>query len=762
MKVRFRTAVWCTGIMVVSGTTAAAADDESSVRQPGTSQVIVLDKITVSGTPLSHTLPPGSTMTDAHQFRARSIHDWSDFGKRGDLGVNFNRNNNSINIRGMDADRVVARIDGVRLPWLSDGARGVDGGINAVDFGSLSTIEVLKGAGSARSGNLAGVVELRTLAPDDILDAEQNFGVLMNSGYDSADRSWRANSALAGRLGTDTKWLLQLGTRRGDELRNYGGKGGYGPERIKTDPSTFRDNNVLLKLEHEINAAHRISISGERFRHRTELDNRRAQGPGTSFVIGQHETTQRTERDRVLLSYDYLSPDNQAPLAHGYLKTYWQRQRLKSLQDGVRTPDPRGFGADPFMYGYPHGPYARHNMIQESGFGAVTEWGGYLTVASLQHHWTVGADWNDSRTHQDSSGFDNCPDIPAGLPAPMGPRSCDLLHTNQADLPRVRGQAWSIRVQDEIKWKDGLYSVTPALRFDSYRFRPDQDGSYLQNPNAGITSLSSNSGQRVSPSLLATWSPSETLSLYANYAWGFKAPNASQLYLNYGAPGTYLNVGNPDLKPEVSHGWELGVVTGDSRLNGRLSVFQNRYRDFIDSTYAVSPGDPAWNPVWDGLYPMGVTMTVNRARVRTWGIEASGYWQITNGWYGRAAAVLTRGKDLETNRPLNSIAPFKASLALGYDTATWGAEALLSLAARHSRVEQHDDFKAPGYGITDLTAWWTPPAVKGLRLQAGVYNLFDKKHWDALNIARGGRDIAPVDYYTEPGRSVRLSLSYQF
>ena len=329
-------------------------------------------------------------------------------------------------------------------------------------------------------------------------------------------------------------------------------------------------------------------------------------------------------------------------------------------------------------------------------------------------------------------------------------------------MPRVKGQAWSIWAQNEMSWQNGLYALTPALRFDAYRYNPQLNGAYQQNPNVEITQLSNNSDQRFSPSLLASWQPSNTLTLYANYAYGFKAPNASQLYLNYGAPGTYLNVGNSDLKPETSRGWELGIDAGDAELRGRLSFFNNRYNNFIDSGYAVSSSDPNWDPAWNGQYPMGVTTTINRSRVQIYGAEASSYWQITPRWYGRGAIAWTRGKDLDADTYLNSVAPLKASLALGYETPRWGAETLLNASARHSKVEQSNDFKTPGYSTTDLSAWWKPSVVKGLRLQAGIYNVFDKRHWDALNVGRSGRDVAPVDYYTEPGRSFRISLSYQY
>jgi len=233
--------------------------------------------------------------------------------------------------------------------------------------------------------------------------------------------------------------------------------------------------------------------------------------------------------------------------------------------------------------------------------------------------------------------------------------------------------------------------------------------------------------------------------------------------LNYGAPGTYLNVGNPELRPEISRGLELGMVAGNNALNGLVRIFHNRYRDFIDTGYAVAPGDPHWNPVWEGQYPMGVTMAVNRSRVRIYGAEASGHWQINPNWYSRASIAWARGKDTRTNQPINTVAPLKAHIVAGYEQANWGTEAQFTLAARRSRVANDEsDFQAPGYGTTNLTFWWTPSSVKGLNLQAGVYNLFDKKYWDALNVPNSGRSLAPVDYYTEPGRSIRLALSYAF
>jgi hemoglobin/transferrin/lactoferrin receptor protein len=107
------------------------------------------------------------------------------------------------------------------------------------------------------------------------------------------------------------------------------------------------------------------------------------------------------------------------------------------------------------------------------------------------------------------------------------------------------------------------------------------------------------------------------------------------------------------------------------------------------------------------------------------------------------------------------VAPLKAILALGYRTPQWGTEVVSTMARRRTQVaDPKVDFQAPGYGVMDLNAWWTPAAVKGLRVQAGVFNVFDRKYWNALDVPDG--KPTRIDWYTQPGRSLRVSVSYQY
>lgn len=765
---------WWVGVAVAllaaqSGAqTATGAGQEQGA---GTEAITTLAPVVVTGQVIQTELPEGTTVTTRQTLDERAVNSWDDFSNRVAPGVNFSRQNNSVNIRGMDADRVVTTIDGIELPWITDGARGTEGGLNSVDFNSLAAIDVMGAAGAVQSGMLAGTLGLRSLMPDDLLGPDKDFGARVKSDYDGADDSWGTNVALAGRINDDTTWLLQAGIRKGRELENMGDVGGYGENRTEPDPGNYTQHDLRLVLQHKLDSSNTLTLSGESFRHKFHTKAYSMEGEDEAYEIGTAETQENISRDRVVLGYGYSSTNPHSVVNSGDVKLYWQRMRLDDSVDGTRPVDARANiplppipifppGHDPYGYGYPSGFYSRTNSIQESGLGGVTRWDGFFSTAVAQH-WKVGGELYSSRTWQNSDGEDNCPDTlpsygPPILPAPFGPRTCEFLHTNQSDMPKVDGLKWALWAQDEFSWSEGKYALTPALRFDYYRYSPQSGGSYESNPNSDLDAQSPNSDSHASPSILARYQPQDDLSFYAKFGYGYKAPNAAQLYLNYGAPGTYLSKGNPNLKPEISHGWELGTDVGNESLGAHLAYFDNRYRDFIDSVNLGNSPE----------YPMFIQSYANRAHVRIYGVEFTGHWSVTDNWYTWGSLAWSHGTDQDTDQYLNSVAPLKAAVAVGYKTDVWGTEALLNMAAARDHVEYPDtDYEAPGYGVFNLTGWYKPPVVKGLRIQAGIYNMFDKKYWNALDVpdTNGSAGLPrPVDFYSAPGRNIRVSLIYQY
>ncbi|MFX9791817.1 TonB-dependent receptor, partial [Acinetobacter baumannii] len=70
---------------------------------------------------------------------------------------------------------------------------------------------------------------------------------------------------------------------------------------------------------------------------------------------------------------------------------------------------------------------------------------------------------------------------------------------------------------------------------------------------------------------------------------GFRAPPYNDVNLGFtNLQFGYASVPNPDLRPETSDGYELGVRHAGAALHASLAAFHNRYRDFIESGVLVS------------------------------------------------------------------------------------------------------------------------------------------------------------------------------
>lgn len=108
-----------------------------------------------------------------------------------------------------------------------------------------------------------------------------------------------------------------------------------------------------------------------------------------------------------------------------------------------------------------------------------------LDGASLPQRGTVGGEWYGNKTEQNSSGYDNCPVIAPGAPKPPFPSVCDMLHTNQTDMPRFQDSRRALRASDGLGFADGRYTVMPTLRHDHYAQKPKATARYASNRNGG-------------------------------------------------------------------------------------------------------------------------------------------------------------------------------------------------------------------------------------------------------------------------------------
>ncbi|TNB48269.1 TonB-dependent hemoglobin/transferrin/lactoferrin family receptor [Martelella lutilitoris] len=713
-----------------------ASSDDATTLLPAVNVTTTGGKDGIADTPLA-------TETTRDALDANIVSDFGDFTRVLEPGVTFvGDDSGSVNIRGMQGPRVSTVIDGIQLPYLDDAARGdAVGNMDSFSFDSIATIDIVRGSDSSRSGSgsLGGTVVLRTLEPEDLIDPEKGWGGRTGLMYDSTDQSINAQGAFAIRSG-NTSMLFQGDLGAGSETENQGTVGGYGATRSEPNPASFDENNLLFKLRQQFMGAHTLGLTLERYDRDKDIDLLTEQGD--TYAQDDWNGSEIKHRDRVSIDYNYEAIAADGLFDSAFSTFYWLKSERESGTSGTRLP-----GARPTP---PYGPYSRTSRTDDERYG----WSGWaakgIETGSLFHNFTIGGDFYYSQTSQYSSGEDNCG------PGPYSPYSaCNFLHTNQADTPDVDGYVLGLYAHDEIIFGDSGFALTPGVRFDWYQYDPKETQAYTNNPNYnGLPD--GQSDWRISPKILATYDLTDFTQLYGQFSTAFRAPTPGELYVDYGGPGTYLRIGNPDLKPETSWGFELGANFGDDDDGGRISAFYSRYKDFID-TQSVEPGDVG---IASGLYPFGITQTVNIDNVEIAGVEASVQKSFINNWDVRASLAFARGFNMDTNEILGSVAPLKAVIGGGYNDETWGVNSNWILSAKVPDGSTAD-FKAPGYGIVDVTAWWAPERFEGMTLQAGVYNLFDQTYYDALELQDVTMD-QPQSFYSEPGRTFKISLTQTF
>jgi len=738
------------GTLLVVGLGTGAAFAQSA---PATGETIELAPIVLKRNQSGTEATPLTATTERETIQQRMVDNFQDLGRRVDAGVNVNSTSRSINLRGLDQNRVLTTIDGIRVPWLRD-PRGTQGGLDGFDFDGLSKIDITKGTDSSRygSGALGGVIQLRTLDPSDVIAEGRNWGVVTKGGYDSGDKSWRTNAAVAARAG-DTEFLVQGGYRQGHEKDIPGDVGGYGTSRTEQNPLDYDQGNVLVKLYQNVEGGHRFGLTGEITKRSTDYDN--MIGTTSAYVPGSFKSGEEFERKRISGSYDFIAPDKSGWLDEAHVTGYWMQQTLGNTTDAVRLPDARAriIRGDPFRYGFPSGVYKRDNELQLDSYGLT----GYVVkeaeIGDIKHKFRIGGEIYRQDMTQYVSGADNCPNVDwTKIAQPFGPQTCRMLHANGSDMPDVQSTGFGIYVEDDIELFNGRLTLTPGGRFDWYEHNPQMTAAYQQGGNYNGSLPASNSDSRFTPKLRATYHATSELDFYVQWAQGFRAPSARELYENYGAPGSYASVGNPNLQSETSNGFEVGAKYESDRYALSASVFNNYYRNFIDNVTIAPPG---------GEYPVGgITGYANLNRVQIYGAELNGRVNFAENWVTWASVAVSQGKNTETQEYLNSIPPIRAIVGLGYNADSWGADVSLTMAAARDKVSG-GGFVAPGYGIVDTTAYWEPKFAKGMKLQAGVFNVFDKKYWNATDVPND-INLAVADRYAEVGRSFRISLTQKF
>lgn len=726
-------------------------------RQTG-SNVIALQQVTVSATRSAqdvNQVPSTVSVQTREQLDRQNVNNIHDL-VRYEPGVSVAGTGqrsglNGYNIRGIDGERILTQVDGVSIPDSFFYGPYAQTQRNYVDPEIVKRVEILRGPASVLYGSnaIGGAVSYFTLDPDDIIQPGKDVGARLKTGYSSADESWLTSATVAGREG-DFDGLLHLSQRNGHETETHGSHGGDGLSRTEANPMDVRTTNVLAKLGWNYADDARLGFTYERYKDDRDQNVLSAVGgpfnQGAALGMYRSRTGNDTvTRERFGLNHAF---GLNSPVAdHIEWSLNYQIAKTDQRTEEVYFPFSRTVLR------------TRDTTYKDRQWVFDVQLDKSFSVGQTDHLLTYGTTLKHEKVTGSRSGTGTCL-VVGGACRAIGQVSSSDSQALVSDFPDPTVNTYSLFAQDEIRWNN--WTFLPGARYDYTRMEPTFTEAFLRGlatSGSGPTDQddADKKWHRVSPKFGLTYAFNDNYTWYGQYAEGFRTPTAKAMYGRFENVGEGYRVeGNPNLEPEKSKSYETGLRGNFDAGNFDVAVFYNKYRDFIDEDAVQSAN----------LEQTFQANNIEHATIK--GAEVKGrlnldHFGAPQGLYTQGSIAYTYGRNDDSGEPLNSVNPLKGVFGLGYEQQNYGSLLSWTLVKRKTRVDDStfyspdgstSKFRTPGYGVLDLTGYYK--VSDDVTLNAGLYNLTDKKYWQWDSVrSYDGQGEAGV---TQPANLDRLSM----
>lgn len=674
----------------------------------------------------------------------RSIRDLVRYEPGVSVGRNPNRfGNQGFNIRGIDENRVLIQIDGIRT---SDNYVG-----RGRDFFNLETIErveIVKGPASALYGSdaIGGVVSFITKDPEDYLNVfGDSIYTSLTTNYGSAQEGNTTTGILAVEDETGTIEASSAVTiSNNSEFKNFG--------EIASNPQDGNELNILTKLVYNLNENNSFKLTGEILDSttdttlitevgRTSLDV--SGGPPVFFQREEVEAEDKRKRDRISLNYDYENSDS-SWLQKANFSLYYQNSQIEEdkVSTGIRQP----------TFPPVNTPIERvdKNEFKQDVFGGDVQLESNFAIGNSDHRLVYGVEIYNTETSR--------------------PRDSSIINLNDGSITKfVAGEEFPNKtfpdtdtfrlaayVQDEIEI--GQFSIIPGIRWDYYSLTANEDADFARI-NVNNFEVEDVNESAFSPKLGIVYKATPELAFYGQYARGFRSPpydDANIGFTNFAFGYTVLP--NGDLEPETSDSFELGIRGAYPSLNFTLAGFYNDYDNFIDTVELGSRST--------GGFRQFQSQNIDQAEI--YGLEAELEYFLTgnksNGLSLISSIAWAKGDNTSDNQsvPLNSVNPIEAIVGLRYRASEnrWGTELIATIVGEKTRIDGDDLFSPDGYTTVDLIGYYNLSDRASINL--GLFNLLNEKYFVWSDVQGISADDEDLERFAQPGFNAAASVRFRF
>ncbi len=294
---------------------------------------------------------------------------------------------------------------------------------------------------------------------------------------------------------------------------------------------------------------------------------------------------------------------------------------------------------------------------------------------------------------------------------------------------------------DTVLWKNHQLSLGGELIFENLQSQRIIGGEsslftnsfFIQNEFRPIPAFAlvvggrsdthSEFGTHFSPKLSSMYRVTNDLRIRASYGQGFRAPDFKDLYLDFtNVTSGYQVLGNPELQPESSHNWNIGLEYRVSdQLNGSIQLYRNDLTDLIEAERV-------------GTSTAGGSkfQYKNISETFTEGFDAEIVIGAPGGFSGAIGYAYLRGEDKATGLPLLNRSTHSGTLKLAYLHVK--SDFQVDLHGRYAsqwgffddgdNVLEPEEF-APSYWIWNVRT--SKRLFKSIKASIGCNNIFDFK-----------------------------------
>ena len=648
-------------------------------------------------------------------------------GVRGTPGIS------DVNIRGLDGDRILFLIDGIRLPDRYEyGGYYNLGQADYVDFSFLKSIEIIKGSISSLYGSdaLGGLIYYRTLEPYDILQNGSDFNVEIPFNYFSEDDGRTFSNKIAVKLSDKLSALFIYTNEVSGATKTAA------PSKYIDDVENYGDN-ILVNLQYDISDESSLNLVFEDINRSSRVDSSDANLENMSSTFSNYEkliSNTLTDRTRVSAKYSYDSNNDSSFIQTASSSVYWQDaevndnfRRVVGAVNQIREEDKI---------------YSLTNTL----IGVNSDFSSDIILFNKLHKLGYGFDVSEndgSRTRQTRN-------LSTGVTETV------------KDTPDTKTFRARFYLQDQFSFGD--FDFTAGLGYDYYSL--DADNGLIYNPNQEDYILASDQSYQVfSPKFTVSYRPTDQSSIYARYSQGFRPPVWYELSSSFANPSFgYITLSNPDLKPEKSHDFEIGYKINGDNYATTFATYYNRYSDFMDAfAEAGSYTLPGYTS------ELNAFQTQNVSSAEIYGVEFTGIYYFSSqqdGFYIGNVFAWSEGNNLTDGIPLETIVPVTNRLSFGYQGMDdrWLVSVGMVYTGRprlSNDYQEAQPYYIPSSSLVfDLEAYWK--ISDSVSLNASINNLTNEAYFNYQDVRGLDNSNGDILRFSQPGRNFQVGIKFTF